>query len=710
MSTLVKPYDQLDNKLNNFRRVFQLLKDVGEVSVLSPMKPICGLVLLILDTTQELRRLKGDYDNLAQRVTSLADVISKYIRVDRAVLPDLEHRLNALLGALRYINSEATELAKLKWPQAILRSQELKDRLSRYHNQLDDAINTFSVTTLADLQERQASMERKIGMETDRIIHAMSTRTDELDAVLQAARQDILLGLSCILAKFDIANPGDMDTGIEHPVFRPEHVTLERKLQSGLSSGYLCRGTIKGPPPIVNVVVKVFYPDSAGRRDFKKEIRRLKGFNHPNCHRFLGASASTSTAPFIIMSDFAHNRVRPYLDRKLCANQVESFMSTLYVLQGLASGMEYLQHLHSFTKNEIEECVQTTNLALTSEGRVVIGHNLVRSNLQEPPSMDEMAIPGLQKWLRVLFWNRLVELTYGPDSPHRSNYSEWNSILARGRPGQPSTSHLRLLETFACYAVVRIEDVTRHLDALLEALDSSYKEGTLTFPDIRQASMALRSPQYLYRPNDVLPAMVGDLGYMDDRGNFHLLTNVQSKAHFEISTEDMSGITSDGCFEEGKSDGSGILRHRFIGILFALIRRQATTSMIADTGHAWRFLLEHAVSFRNAFTTPDCLLQIKDLILIVGIQRDLRVAILDRRAPEWDVSPRRSANDIVEFVEYETYSPDSPWGYWVMENGDGASMRGHRCSQNILFIQLENEDVQSTVIPTELKCSEMYHR
>ncbi|KAL0957951.1 hypothetical protein HGRIS_000132 [Hohenbuehelia grisea] len=703
-------------KLANLQRIVKLLRDIGETPPLSPLKPICGVALAILESIQDIRRFKDDHEDLAERITVLVVALSEEMTKHNhlgASDPDLERRLGTLLNTLTDIKEYSQQQLKIKWFKAALRTQELKDKLQQCGKRLDEAKQLFNITSLIAIQKTLAAKQGVSAADFNHFIAETTARTTEVVSLTQESRVETSRGFDNVLEKLDtLLCHGEFQT------FLHGQLDMKRTLAT-FAAGYVCRAELTNSERRTKVIVKVFSLDKEPQLDFRKEVKKMQKMTHPNLHRILGISPPQSTAPFVVLSEYAHNDVYDFLDTNLKKDKVTSFMITLKILQGIASGLEFLRCLSTLSKDEIEECAKVTNFVLTSEGQVVIGHNLVTTcwGGKEDYQKDRATSDSLGEWLKTIFYTLIVQFAYGS---HRQDYANWDWVMARGDDGRKNNRHLRYLQTFACYLVPTIKETSDHFDTVLEALEGQWERQELTFPAIRKAVMRERGSAFVYRPKVAINACVGDVGYMDEQGTFRLLTNVTRRAEFQVKLRDLSGLTSNTSFSEGTPDGSGKLRsvlfytpdnrpshcrtdhdelqsisHKFFNTFSASVRRQSTSQCITDPRDAWRFLLDNAVQLCNDHADQYPNLKIEDLILVIGTQRDLRYMYLDRREESESSKPSQDlSKDLnIDFVEYETPSPDLPWGYWVVEDGSGIEFTDWRCKENILFVQLEDIDI-----------------
>lgn len=597
------------NTIANSIRIFRGLEGLAEVPYLSPLKPICGLAISILDLVQTIRQLRDDHTELIDRITQLAAILDRSKDENWAIIAevgDLERSLNEILSIL-----EAE--CQLSWFQRVRKTQELKDNVIYCTAKVDKYIECFTVASLL------------------RIHNLLSEDKDEVQVF---KRSQIFLARS----------------------FAPTLAPLRH--------GELFRGWITHSP-CSRVVVKQYDKGDAGKHAYLRDVQLLRRLRHPNLHQLMGTSTPAAETHFLVLPEFESGGVANFINRKLGSSGVDSFMATLRVYQGIASGIDYLRRQCSeLHQSELEACFQSSNIVLTPEGQPIIGHNLV---LDSPVLTSKKSPQELDAWLK----NRLNELvnciTYGT-----LDLSDWGLLMAR-QEGRRA-SHLRLFEHFTSFAIPSFTHSTLLLDSLLEALDHPHRRGELSFPAIRAAAVDLWSGAFVYRPNIPIQCTVGDVGYMDDNGQFVMLTNVSDQVAGGV-VEDVSVVlrsASGNTDVRSFPDGPGMIRHQFGKTLFASIRRRKLWQKFTSSHPAWLYFIPNAKRICDMFSTVERPLKERDLIFIVGVEEDLRISIFDRKSVP-DELPFE-----VEFLETEDPLEGASWGEWHTENRENACITHSR--------------------------------
>ncbi|KAF4589015.1 hypothetical protein EYR40_010571 [Pleurotus pulmonarius] len=428
------------------------------------------------------------------------------------------------------------------------------------------------------------------------------------------------------------------------------------------------------------VVIKRYHQNTIANQSYSGDVELLRKLRHPNLHQLLGISVSTAKTPFLVLPEFESGSVEDFINRRLGESSVDSFIVTLRVCQGIASGIEYLRRQCSeLHQSELEACFQSSNIVLTPSGQPIVGHNLV---LDAPKVTSTKSPQDLDAWLKNKLLNFVNSITYG-----LLDLSDWNLLMAR-KEGR-RTSHLRLLEHFTSYVVPNFTESSSLFDFLLERIEHTYRRNELTFKDIRSTAITLWSGAFVYRPKTPIKCVLGDIGHMRADGEFVVLTNSSSMMTLEVVKEPQLVLRSaGGTTIEGSSDGSGIIAHQFGETLFASIRRRKVSEDFLSTRLAWINFISKAREICETFSTDEVHLSVTDLIFIVGVEEDLRVSIFDKKS-NIDATPCG-----VEFLEKENPVESSSWGEWRTEDGENVCVMNTRCAQSLLFIQLEEEDVE----------------
>ncbi|KAF4586562.1 Serine-threonine/tyrosine-protein kinase catalytic domain-containing protein [Pleurotus pulmonarius] len=622
-------------------------------------------------------------NNVQKRAgTRRTNTIANSIRLFRGLegMAEISH-----LSPLKPICSLAISILELAQTLRKLRDDhaELIDRIKQLGLILDPGKNEDRTIVTEDLERALKEIKTVLEAEcrlswfqrvrkTQELKDNISSCTTKLDAYIERFTVGSLLRIQHLLIKENQA---------EIHVFKDSDIHLERSFQS-LSHATLLRGRIlclSQPEPLSRVVVKRYRQTDAAKQVYQADVELLRRLRHPNLHQLMGTSVSTAKSSFVVLPEFEPGGVTEFIDQRLKGSGVNSFMSVLRVCQGIASGMEYLRtECSELHQSEMGACFQPANIVLTPSGQPIIGHNLIF----DAPVLAPGKMPlDLDAWLKNEFLKFINSITYGI-----LDLSDWNLLMAR-KEGRRA-SHLRLLEHFTSYAVPSFTHSTYLFDSLLESLEFAYQRNELSFQTIRSAAVELWSGAFVYRPTTPIKCVLGDIGYMREDGRFVVLTNAAdlvAKGVAKFSSLDLKSTS--GKTDEGSSDGSGIIRHRFGKTHYASIRRREVLEMFNSTRAAWKYFITKVKGLCETFSTVELPLAVTDLIFIVGVEEDLRVSIFDRKS-DHDVVPCE-----VEFLETEDPLEVS-WGEWQTENREGATIMNTRCPQSLLFIQLEEEDVE----------------
>ncbi|KAF4562689.1 hypothetical protein EYR36_004083 [Pleurotus pulmonarius] len=473
--------------------------------------------------------------------------------------------------------------------------------------------------------------------------------------------------LDAFIERFTVRNLKDSD------------IFLERSFQS-LSHATLFRGRLTYPQPQSRVVIKRYHQDDATKVAFKRDVALLQRLRHPNLHQLMGTSVNTASSPFLVLPEFEHGDVTDFIDRRLNGDSVDSFMATLRVCQGIASGMEYLRReCSALHHSELEACFQRPNTVLTPDGQPILGHNLVLGASTLAPETTPLE---LGTWLKTRYHDFIDSIIY-----EQVDLSNWDLIMARKKGRR--ASHIRLLEHFTSHFVPSFTDVTVLLDSLLDTLERARQRNELSFRTIRSAALRLWSGAFLYWPKTPVRCALGDIGYMREDGEFVVVARgsellVQGVEDDGSDTLKLTGPK----VVAGCSNGSGTIRHQFGKTIYASIRRHKMMEMLPSIAEAWFYFIRNAKAICETASTPEVPLKVSDLILIVGVEEDLRASFFDRKGTP-DELPCE-----VEFVEIENPLEGASWGHWHTENIEGACILDIRRPQSLLFVQLEEEDIE----------------
>ncbi|KAF7437587.1 hypothetical protein PC9H_004429 [Pleurotus ostreatus] len=125
-------------------RVFRVIEGLAELPYLSPLKPICGLAIAVLDVVQTLTKLTDDHAELILRIQQLAQVLEPMKNDARATVSEVEDLEKTLEEVLVILKAEG----RLSRVQRVLKMQELKNNILTCTAKLDSCIQRFTVTSL----------------------------------------------------------------------------------------------------------------------------------------------------------------------------------------------------------------------------------------------------------------------------------------------------------------------------------------------------------------------------------------------------------------------------------------------------------------------------------------------------------------------------------------------------------------------------------
>ncbi|KAF8157267.1 hypothetical protein B0H34DRAFT_798558 [Crassisporium funariophilum] len=670
-------------------RVMELLKAVGEFAPALPLKAICCVALVIIDTVKTLRKLKGDNQGLASRAAELAIAISTECCANENLTLEQQHKCDQLLETLQEIQAFMKAQLDVGRFKRYLKLAEFQEGLATYNQKLDDCSRLFSLTSILEIQ-RLISSESIINRST--LITLTSNINSSIEQVgrnIETSHREVRTGLDNLATRFDLVIASSA-TGVADIVsdegcriLRQDQVNLGRSLRT-LPNAFIYRGNFRSEQGPTKALIKMYSPTKKGRKEFKAGLEFWKKNFHPNLHQLLGHSTMSTPGPFLLLSDYASHDVTGHMRKQLESGEVMSFVSTARLLHGVASGMEYLRRHCSLTKMELQGCMEATNLVLTSEGEVVVGHNLLMS---DPGLVSEPLPENLEEFLMEMFWFFGVRFTYGPNDP---DLSDWDWISARN--GGRSYSHMRMLECFMMFIAGALEDVAGELDNLIDSLESLAARGELTFKNIRNAVLQVRDGGigFWYRPPKPLHCRLMDIGYMRN-GEFIVLENCSDLDPFNNPT---AVYRCEKSRDIDWVDEFGI-RHCFTRSTSATIKCLTSCERIQDLNAAWTVLMENAERICEE-NKGDHLLDIGDLVLVTKIDTDMRIANYSWKAADDAAATPPS----VEFIEHKTPDADRPWGYWVVNDDCGVTITENRCPQSIGFIQLDACDTVPVVADT----------
>ncbi|KAF8904761.1 hypothetical protein CPB84DRAFT_655171 [Gymnopilus junonius] len=321
-------------------RTVELLNTFGDVTPIVPLKTICGVALIIINTVKQLRKLKDDNQNLATRTAELAIAIATECSANGHLSSEQKQKCDRLLEALEEIKTFMQLQRDVGRFKRYLKMTEFQDSIVAYNQKLDDCGRLFSITSIMEIQ-RLISSEAIINRSSLATLSlTINSNIEKVAKTMESGHKDVRSDLKDLASRFDlvlgskdVSEVTNDDDGFR--VLRPDQLILGRSLRT-LSNAHIYRGKFTTEGGFTKSVVKSYNPTRQGREEFKDALKFWKKNFHPNLHRLLGHSTMSAPSPFLLFPDYASLDVPGYMLKQLDAGEVTSFVSTARLLHGVA--------------------------------------------------------------------------------------------------------------------------------------------------------------------------------------------------------------------------------------------------------------------------------------------------------------------------------------------------------------------------------------
>ncbi|KLO11649.1 hypothetical protein SCHPADRAFT_461161 [Schizopora paradoxa] len=389
-----------------------VVADVAEMASFPPVRAAATVLLVILQTIQEIESNKESCHRLARRAARL--------------LLDLKHRMEgrwdtapkALVEnilefekVLESIRDFMQDLAKVKWMGRLLQKSAIEESLNRYYEMLDEAEKSFQISSLVEihyavglLQERNP--ERKL----------LTAKADEKEAesdppplyeVVTDPASDSPATLDVLEEKMQLVKIDDNGAGqivsmtstevisadeaqaLEDEIARLDNFGFKRLHQSEVRLKSSMKGTgsssfwsgcsvadISGQRSIIKRYESSEEEDGkiVAKKRWLHDVKRLKELFHPNLPQMSAFSADNAATPFIVLADVKLRDPNVYLLNFLQNRSIADCVAQmLRMYRDVSSAILYAQRQLKLNENETQNFVSEASYSLDSDGNVMVG-------------------------------------------------------------------------------------------------------------------------------------------------------------------------------------------------------------------------------------------------------------------------------------------------------------------------------------------------
>jgi len=673
----------IDDRLESIRHLSKFSRDAADTIKIPSLSKAFATLSNILDAVQRVRRLKDECWSLAEKAARVLVAVRSQLDTDARLTTSerLETHLRLLVETVEAIHTTVQLACMSKWKTWFLKEESLETRVKDCQQRLNDILNLFLVTSVIEFQDLPDVLK------TRQMIIDYDKSSTERYAEVKQGQERIVAALNSVHQRLSEASVDAQSNNDVRIVSTGEIVSGDIFMTT--SQGHqLYYAELRGPR-VHAVILKSYAGRVDAEKAFVRDLSRWREQTSPYLMQLIGRSSKEAKLPYLVFTGVIPQDVRSFMRDQHLRAPMTGFISTLKMIEGLASACEYLGNSGLVTTGELSQSTQLSNLMLNTEGKIIVGRNML--DAVENTAISSQ-VPS-DMWMKDHLVENGMKLIFG----RAINFADWQEVA--GFTGMP---YLRaLVKYIAFYTNYSMVDMVNNLQDLYRRLQDQQMElGPLTFQQIRAAMM--ESPvinhNHVFRPPTHVDVALGDLGYIDTQTGtpvFVKLANFLHELGHHVYHDPLTVISAspDPCWEMCQNpDGSCCYTFKYPQYIH--IRRLHSSTFLQDHKHAWQFLIDNASMLEEKFCKGQGL-TLHQLILVVGIEEELRRAYLE-------VCHDLEQPDTIEAIHFhEDGTPTTTaWGHWSLSpdslenefSSEHFSIRFTRYPQNIAFAQLEDGD------------------
>jgi len=682
-----------NDRLENIRFLVKFSKDVVDTTKIPFLSTAFAILSNILDTVQRVRRLKDDFHELVERAANVLTTVWAQLENDAHVTRSITFETNSklLVDTVKHIQNTVQDTCSMSKMARLLKMDSLETNIKECRRRLEECLTLFQVTSVIEIQDllgvlrTQHHDERR---ELSHLITGLENSSAERHAGVIQGQELIVAALNKLLAKAS----ADVQPNNDIRVLPSGEVITDDTFMTTSQGHRLYYAEWQGRR-VQAVIVKCYVGRTDAQKAFVRDLSLWREQTSPHLMQLIGRSSKEVESPYLVFTGVIRQNVRSFMRTKYNHNPVTGFISTLKMIEGLASACEYLGNIRLVSTEDLSQCTKLSNLMLNPEGKLLVGRNMLETVSESTATSSQTPT---DMWMKDHLSKGVVELIFGVPL----TFTDWQEAGGLTSTGMP---HLRtLLKYTAFYANYPMVDLTKNLRELYQQLqDQELELGVLTFRQIR--AIMLQSPpvinhNHVFRPLTHVDVALGDLGYIDTRNGtpvFVKLCNFLHELGHEVYHEPLEVVSaSPDPHWKMHENPDGSRCYTFKRPQYIHIRRLRSSTFLQDHKRAWQFLIDKAPMLEETFCKERGL-TLHQLILVVGIEEELRRTYLEacRDLKQLD------AIEVVHFHE-DSIPTSTAWGHWSLSSdplendfsSDHFSIKFTRSPQNIAFAQLEDGD------------------
>ncbi|KAJ7147380.1 hypothetical protein C8R46DRAFT_548234 [Mycena filopes] len=583
-----------------------LTKDLADMSCFPPATALVCVLLLIMETVQDVSANKEGCNRLARRCATMLLNISDQMcgRWESAPL-SLVKNLGNLQETLESIHRFMKQAASATWKTRLLKKNLIETALEQYHEQLDDAARSFQISTLIEIHyamnpiaesvpPKLANLELQV---TEKEL-SFSIPVPELRLVDSPVESRTALSL---LPSVQSATENDTDIVsdgvLEDLGFRRYHqseVILRgrSRMEDGWWSG-TSEANVNGQPALIK---RYEGPRGHATKDWIRDVKVLQRLFHPNLPQMLGYSTDAVSTPFILLSNVQTRSPESFLLGSLRNTGVASCAeSMLRFYLDIVEATLYTQQQMSLSDKEAQDFLENSSLRIDGSNKVIVGLPILNQD-----SVTWRSYP-LNETIRMAVLRML---------PNRG-IVEYNhhSVVVEHDPTWQLTQLTALIANLLPPGTDP-PGLPTQIRTVLDARNDSWAPSPLSLRQLRMLSIEANAHGYVWKSNSAIPAhkfSVGDIGFIPEgKGwdSFVTLGNIFEDALADFSVQSKaSGVHW--CWKDVPIRHSGLQNFELpqdVHCWPVAVQPGAQVdcqviyeSVLTTMKDAWHFLLEHAI-------------------------------------------------------------------------------------------------------------------
>ncbi|KAF8836679.1 hypothetical protein BDN67DRAFT_973870 [Paxillus ammoniavirescens] len=394
-------------------------RDLVSTLQFPPATAAISVLLLIFETIQSIQTNRAGCDRLARRAAQILVDIDNQMRGRWDSAPELLIRnLQKFEGTLTLVYEFMRKLADSKWSDRFLRKNSIEDSLCEYTRLMEEAAQSFQLTTLIDLHYTVSTLARKIDTSTsdqtsseacvevpppykqkrsqDQYIqepgdsqscvtfdpavtvsdltilpmdtHASSQAEEPMTEIATCGVQDSL---------DDHYLPEELSSltlGDDHGFRRYHQSEVMLRGRSRLKDGWwggAMEVQVQDQPALIK---KYDDPKDHAYRQWLRDVKMLQNLYHPNLPQMLGFSDEKAQTPFILLSNVKTQTPEALVRETLRTASLATCMELmLRFYRDLADTAMYVQRQLNLTESQVQDFFEASRYRVDSQKTLVVG-------------------------------------------------------------------------------------------------------------------------------------------------------------------------------------------------------------------------------------------------------------------------------------------------------------------------------------------------